>query len=102
MGYGNEEYDWVYMPAECSNDEASSLWPIGDGIWINANLKGVSAVATGGSYQYNEECGPFYYATDRAANNTSRPNYGAKLLYIPTKNEIYDANVEKWTTYMGG
>ena len=101
MGYGNEKYDWVYLPAETSQN-ASSLLPVGDGLWTTSNLNNTNVIATGGSYGFREECGPFYYAADRRANETARYNYGAKLLFIPTKNNIYTANIAKWNTYMGG
>lgn len=100
MGYANEAYDWVYLPAECS-DDANSLSPVGDGLWTYPNLNHTVALVTGGACGFKEECGPFYYGADRPAESTSRPNYGAKLLYIPTKNAIYTANIAKWNTYMG-
>lgn len=100
MGYGNEKYDWVYLPIECSNN-ANSLLPVGDGLWTVPNLNNVTVVATGGSFGFKEECGPFYYAADRTSQDSARNNYGAKLLFIPTKNEIYTANIAKWNTYMG-
>jgi len=101
MGYGNDEYDWVYMPVECSSS-ANSLVPVGDSLWTVANLNGEMILATGGSFGFKEECGPFYYAADRSNETSSRHNYGVKLLYIPTKNATYTANIAKWNTYMGG
>ena len=101
MGYGNEEYDWVYMPIECSN-KANSIAPIGDSIWTTTDLNGTNTIAVGGSYGFAEACGPFYYAADRTIPETTRYNYGAKLLYIPTKNSIYTNNIAKWNTHMGG
>jgi len=101
MGYGNEEFDWVYMPIECSSS-ANSYAPVGDYLWTIANLNGTTILATGGSFGYKEECGPFYYAADRSLQDSARNNYGAKLLFVPTKNEIYTANIAKWNTYMGG
>ena len=101
MGISNIKYDWIFMPIECANS-ANSLLPIGDGLWTSNNLSGTNIVATGGSYGYNDACGPFYYAADRNAANSARTNYGAKLLYIPTKNNIYTANINKWSAYMGG
>lgn len=101
FGYSGLEYDWVYLPAECSESANSSL-PIGDGIWTVTNLNGSMIVASGGSYGFREECGPFYYACDRTVQDSARRNYGAKLLYVPTKNATYTANIAKWNTYMGG
>ena len=101
MGYGASKYDWVFMPIECSNT-ANSLLPVGDSIWSTNGLNGINILASGGSYGYTEECGPFYYAVDRAENDSARVNYGAKLLFIPTKNATYYTNIEKWNTHMGG
>ena len=101
MGIGNTKYDWAFLPIECSSS-ANSLLPVGDSIWTVNGLNGVTILASGGSYGYGEECGPFYYAADRAAADTARNNYGVKLLYIPTKNNIYTANIAKWNNHMGG
>ena len=101
MGYGNSEYDWVYMPVECSTS-ANSASPVGDSLWTVGNLNGTMILATGGSFGFKEECGPFYYAADRSTEASARNNYGAKLLYIPTKNATYTANIAKWNTHMGG
>ena len=101
MGYGKEEYDWVYIPSECGSG-ANSWRPIGDGIWTIKDLNNTMSLATGGSFGYSDECGPFYYAADREATSTARTNYGAKLLFIPTKNTIYTNNITKWTNYIGG
>jgi hypothetical protein len=101
MGYGNEKYDWVYLPIECSTS-ANSLLPVGDYLWTVANLNNKMILATGGSFGFKDECGPFYYAADRTEVTCARNNYGAKLLYIPTKNSTYTANINKWNIYMGG
>lgn len=101
MGYGNSNYDWVYMPIECSSS-ANSLLPVGDTIWPAYNLNGITTLVIGGAYGFKEECGPFQYGADRTPNETSRVNYGAKLIYIPQKNEIYTTNIAKWNTHMGG
>lgn len=101
MGIGNDEYDWVYLPAECSTS-ANSFAPVGDELWTVGQLNGSMILATGGSYGQKDSCGPFYYAADRTVNDSARYNYGAKLLYIPTKNSTYNANIAKWNNYMGG
>ena len=101
MGYGKEEYDWVYMPIECA-ETATSLSPVGDSLWTEPGLIGVRHVATGGSFGFRDECGPFYYAADRNVEDTPRKNYGAKLLFIPQKNNIYLSNITKWQNYIGG
>lgn len=101
LGYGNSKYDWVFLPAECAST-ATSLLPIGDGIWSVNYLNGMNILASGGSYGFGDECGPFYYAADRNMNESSRSNYGVKLMYIPTKNSTYEANIAKWTAHIGG
>lgn len=101
MGYGKEEYDWVYIPIECSTT-ANSLAPVGDYLWTVANLNGTMILAAGGSFGYKEDCGAFYYAADRNLETCARNNYGAKLLFVPTKNNIYTANIAKWNNHMGG
>ena len=101
MGYGDEKYDWVFLPIECSNN-ANSLLPVGDAIWSTNGLRNVNILAVGGSYGFGDESGLFYYAADRAVNESARNNYGAKLMYIPTKNSIYNANINKWKAKIGG
>ena len=44
----------------------------------------------------------FYYAADRNVEDSARTNYGARLMYIPTKNAIYQANINKWKALQGG
>ena len=101
MGYGSEKYDWVYMPAECASG-ANSLLPIGDNLWTVGSVNENKAVAVGGTYGFGESNGPFYYACDSSANNTSKHNYSARLMFIPTKNAIYESNITKWTNNIGG
>ena len=101
MGLGNTKYDWVFLPIECSNN-ANSLLPIGDSIWFTSNLRGINVLAVGGSCGFKEECGPFYYAVDRKVGDSARNNYNARLMYIPTKNNIYNANITKWSNRVGG
>ena len=101
MGRGDEKYDWVFLPAECAST-ANSLLPVGDSIWVTKGSTATTILASGGSYGFGDECGPFYYAADRTMSESSRPNYGVKLMYIPTKGTIYNSNITKWTNHMGG
>ena len=94
MGYGNETYDWVYMPAECMN--ANSALPVGDSLWATSNLNTTNGVLVGGYCGSGDEAGPFYYGCDRAVGHTAT-NYGARLIYIPTPGTtVYNNNIEKW------
>lgn len=101
MGYGEEKYDWVYLPAECASG-ANSLLPVGDNLWTVGNVSENKIIAVGGTYGFGEADGPFYYACDSSANNSNKHNYSARLMFIPTKNTIYENNILKWTNVMGG
>ena len=101
LGYGSEDYDWVLMPIECSST-ANSLAPVGDNLWSISNVTQNQIVAVGGSYSFKDSDGPFYYACDRTANTSNSHNYGSRLIYIPTKNSTYTANIAKWTNRIGG
>jgi len=82
------------MPAEASN--ATSALPIGDNGWFDANLSGTRMVLHGGGWVFGDSDGPFYYACDKQPNDSTYKSYGARLLYIPTKNSTYLANIAKW------
>lgn len=99
LGYGNKTYDWVLMPADCASS-ANSILPIGDNGWFDANLSGIRMVLQGGSWSFAESDGIFYYGCDRAPNDSSYKSYGARLMFIPTKNEIYTSNIAKWQAEM--
>ena len=94
FGYGGETYDWVFMPAECSN--ANSSFPVGDNAWIMPNLNGTTVVSCGGAWSYGLNDGPFYYACDRGPLEfTARQN--ARLMYVPLlSNQYYTSNITKW------
>ena len=101
MGYGDVKYDWVLLPIECAST-ANSLLPVGDNLWTVSGVSEDKIIAVGGTYEYKENNGPFYYAADRNAAESARHNYGARLMYIPTKNSIYTANINKWKQHIGG
>ena len=101
MGYGKQEYDWVFLPIECAST-ANSLLPVGDNLWTVASVAENKIVAVGGTYEYKESDGAFYYAADRNAAESARHNYGVRLMYIPTKNTTYWNNIAKWEALQGG
>ena len=101
MGYGDVKYDWVLLPIECAST-ANSLLPVGDNLWTVSGVSEDKIIAVGGTYEYKESDGPFYYAADRNVAESARHNYGARLMYIPTKNSIYTANINKWKQHIGG
>lgn len=99
MGYGNETYDWIYLPAECNG--ANSAIPVGDNFWTMTNFTVNSIIGCGGTYSFDTYDGPFYYGCDRAYNYSSN-SYNARVMYIPTKNSTYTANYNDWSAKMGG
>lgn len=94
LGYGNKNLDWLLMPATCGNNANSSL-PVGDNGWFNTNLNAIHIVVSGGSWSFGESNGPFYYGCDKLPSDTSYKSYGARLMFIPTKNSIYTDNLAK-------
>ena len=101
MGYGNPDYDWVFLPAEC-NSTANSATPVGDALWAEQGLMGIRCAVVGGSWSFKEQSGPFAYGCDRSIVESNKSTYGARLMYIPTKNTIYNANISKWQAKYGG
>ena len=99
MGYGNNKYDWVFLPAEASS--ANSATPIGDSIWTTSNLNGTNVISVGGTWLFAQKNGLFYYACDKNSDNFAAP-FSARLVYIPRKNTIYNNNVALWQSKIGG
>lgn len=99
MGYGNSDYDWVLMPAECSS--ANSALPVGDSFWSYPNLNGTNCAIIGGTWESEDSAGPFYYGCDRELTY-SKFSFGANLMFIPQKNSIYNANINKWRSKFEG
>ena len=99
LGYGSKKYDWLLMPA-AANGGANSTLPVGDNGWFDSNLTGYRAVVHGGGWSFGESDGPFYYACDHAPTDTQYRSYGSRLMFVPTKNSIYTANIAKWQREM--
>ena len=100
FGYGNDKYDWVYMPIECSSS-ANNVLPIGDCLYSLSQLDGTYALMNGGQYVQKEKDGLFCYAGDIPPTQAGR-SYGASLMFVPTKNTIYENNITSWETKVGG
>lgn len=100
MGHSLDAYDWVYIPIERS-DKANSALPIGDTLWTLSSLNGENIVAIGGYYTSKEAAGPFNYSCDmKKSMNINHAN--GRLMFTPTKNSIYEANIAKWKIRFGG
>lgn len=99
LGYGNKEYDWVLMPSAIN--DGNSVLPIGDSVWVTENLNSIRTVVFGGSWAFEDSNGLFYYGCDKMPTNTMFKSYGARLMFVPTKNSIYTANIVKWQQEVG-
>ena len=100
MGYQNPDYTWAYLPIECANN-ANSAFPVGDALWTNSALNGTNLFGIGGLYSSGDGAGPFNYSADVAANATLR-YFNGRIMFIPTKNATYEANINKWRQHYGG
>lgn len=99
FGY-NKDYDNIFIPTYSSITANGSL-PVGDYCFVTSNLNGIHVLALGGQYSSGDNDGLFYYAADNATNyNGSR--YSARLVHIPSKNSVHDANYALWQSKWGG
>lgn len=99
FGYCGDNYDWIYWPLECFG--GNSAVPVGDYIWTTNQLNGINRLACGGSWQFGDRNGIFAYGLDQGINRYSSSG-SARLMYIPTKNNIYSSNITKWRSKRGG
>ena len=99
MGYGNKNYDWIYLPIECMN--ANSAAPVGDNVWTQPHLNGETLLAVGGSWGFEDGNGFFSYGGDQFTSASSQKSYSTRLMFVPTKNNIYNNNIAAWTAKMG-
>ena len=98
FGYGNSNYDWAFLPVECSS--ANSALPVGDYAWGANNLNGTKLATVGGNWYQGERSGIFSYGFDQNIDSAAR-SFSARLMFIPTKNSIYEQNINKWTALIG-
>ena len=99
MGYGDEKYDWLFIPAEASN--ANSATPISDYIWITKNVNKIQSMAFGGDWLFTQRNGMFFYACDRDMDYAAS-TFGARLVYMPLKDSVHDTNYALWRNKVGG
>lgn len=99
MGYGDEKYDWLFIPAEASN--ANSATPIGDYIWITKDVNKIQSMSFGGDWLFTTKNGMFFYACDRDTGYAAS-TFGARLVYMPLKNSVHDTNYALWRNHIGG
>ena len=80
MGYGSEEYDWLFMSSEIGG---TSALPVGDYIYVASNLNGYRIAQLGGGCRSGDYAGGFYQIANGTVGDRSR-GAGGRLLYIPT------------------
>lgn len=80
MGYGSEEYDWLFMPSEIGG---TSALPVGDYIYVASNLNGYRIAQLGGGCRSGDYAGSFYQIANGTVGGRSR-GAGGRLVYIPT------------------
>jgi hypothetical protein len=100
MGYGNEKYDWLYIPAECAST-ANSAVPVGDSLWSMTNLNGTNLIGVGGLNNSDTSAGIFHYSADIGAS-ANLQYFNGRIMFIPEKNSIYNSNITKWQQHYGG
>lgn len=97
FGRPADDFDWVYIPIECTG--ANSAVPVGDNMWTTSKLNGTNLVAIGGPWHFGQSDGMFYYSFDQGINTYGR-SFSARLMYIPEKDENYEANINSWLDYI--
>lgn len=80
MGYGLEEYDWLFMPSEVGG---SSALPVGDYLYVIPNLNLYRIARLGGGWNARSNGGGFYWACSDSVNGRGQ-NTGGRLVYVPT------------------
>ena len=98
FAYNAGAYDWTYLPAEATN--ANSALPVGDTYWgINGIGSHINVACIGGQNYQKDQCGLFNYACDRYITD-ARNSHTARLMFIPTINSIYQANLTSFNATM--
>ncbi len=80
MGYGSEEYDWLFMPSKIGG---SSALPVGDYSYMSTNLNSYRIALLGAGWIYGSNAGVFGWRCDYGPNYRAR-NIGGRLIYVPT------------------
>ncbi len=80
FGYGDENYDWLFIPSECSGN---STLPVSDYSYASADLNEYRIAIFGGFWNNSAYAGNFCWNCN---NNPGFRRYaaGGRLLYVPT------------------
>lgn len=79
FGYGNPEYDWLFMPSKTGGNQNI---PVGDYFYKTANLNRYRIGLFGGSWAIGVTAGGFCWRVNDASSNRYR-NVGARPIYVP-------------------
>lgn len=80
MGYGSEDYDWLFMPSEVGG---TSALPVGDYHYRTTDLNGYRITRLGGDWYYGGRAGGFGWYCSNDVGSRYRM-IGGRLLYVPT------------------
>lgn len=100
MGYGGEEYDWLFFASECLGN---SSVPVGDYHWVTQNLNGYRIARLGGRWNDGSNVGGFCWYLYHGVGAHYR-DVGGRLVYVPTKATAtsYATNITAWNQKMKG
>ena len=80
FGYGDEAYDWLMIPSECTG---SSIEPVGDQSYFKPDLNEFNIARLGGSWNSNTNGGAYCWGF-LYASGFRYYFLGGRLLYVPT------------------
>lgn len=78
FGYGNEDYDWLFIASECSGTDSL---PVGDYTWLTENLNAYRVGLLGGSWSVALQAGGFCWSLSNSSGDSYR-SIGARLCKI--------------------
>jgi hypothetical protein len=98
MGYGGEDFDWLFMASECLGNSSVS---VGDYTYITANLNGYRIALLGGFWNSGSGAGGFCWSLNNGVGVRIR-HIGGRLVYVPTKATAtsYATNITAWKQKM--
>lgn len=100
FGYGEEKYDWLFIPSECGQNGANSSLPVGDNTYTAANLNDYRVAYIGGIWRNSFNAGAFFWSCDSRVGVRDRI-IGSRAAYVPVANSAsHDAAVQAWKIKM--
>ena len=80
FAYGNEDFDWLFMPSETSGNSAV---PVGDRYYGTENMNGYYIIRHGGYWNSGNTAGGFLLNC-LGPSGSKANSIGGRLLYVPT------------------